>query len=172
MEHRKKSLALLNPKDAGVNPDSIGHLEQEHRALVRCLAKLQVGTGEEIARLTRALATAQAQTLRLRAELIRMRTAVLWGMPGLAVTPTAPRSRHRMAAGGPDTTGKSAPVVEPMAREAQTVICRTGCAGHGHPWRDDKGHCLRSGDPCDAQGETAMPADKREMARVPDLPAR
>ena len=65
-----------------------------------------------------------------------LRTSVFWGLGATAVLrrtrPPAVRSR---------------PPVEASAREAQAVICQTGCLSHGEYWRVQD-HCQRTGKTC------------------------
>jgi hypothetical protein len=92
----------------------------------------------------------EADNLRLRAALIRSRTAVLWGLPPVPLSVPTRRPLPRSAP----------PLVEHQWREAQAVICQTACAGHAHPWRDDKGQCQRSGQACDRAPEPANKAQR------------
>jgi len=105
-------------------------LAQEHGVLMRQIGGLQ-------SRCTELL------HLRLRAELVLLRTSVFWGLGAAAVL------RRRSPA------VRSRPPVEAGAREAQAVICQTGCVGHAHPWMDAEGQCRRSGQACDRVGDDA-----------------
>lgn len=116
-------------------------LSDEHGALLQQVATLQRGLGDQIVDQARRLSALEADNLRLRAELVRSRTAVLWGLQVAAVT-TPPR-RQAPRRGAP---------VESLWREAQAVICQTGCAGHAHPWLDQQGQCRRTGEMCQPQG--------------------
>ncbi len=116
-------------------------VSQEHGALVRQLAVLQARLGDQLAWHASRLCLLEAENLRLRAELVRTRTAVLWGLHVAAVT-TPPR---RCAA------IRSPVLVERRWAAAQAVICQTGCEGHGHPWLDEQGQCRRTGELCQSQ---------------------
>lgn len=103
-------------------------LVREHGALIRQLGALQRWVGD----LLRTHADLQGHNIRLRAELVLLRSASYWG---LDVVPRVP------------VRAVAAPMQTPWP-EAQAVICRTGCVGHAHPWRDDAGQCRRTGQPC------------------------
>ena len=121
--------------------DVVGEtLCREHAAMARRLGVLQQRLGDQLVEQHERLNRLERDNVRLRAELVRMRTAVLWGLHMAAVT--TPRRR---AAAGP----QRAPL--PVEREwdaAQAVICQTGCSGHGHPWLEEGGHCRRTGAAC------------------------
>jgi len=79
----------------------------------------------------------EAQNLRLRAELVVLRTGVLWGLgTGAVVRRARPPARDNHA-------------FDPVLRAAQAVICQTGCVGHAHPWLEADGQCRRSGQACE-----------------------
>lgn len=104
----------------------------EHGVLMRQIGGLQRRATEQWQAL-------QAENLRLRAELVILRTSVLWG---LGVHPVMRRQ----------STNRATPRMGMIAhgtQGAQVVICQTGCAGHAHPWLSDDGQCLRSGHACD-----------------------
>lgn len=123
-------------------------LSEEHGVLVRRLAQLQQRVGEQLQAGARREALLEADNLRLRAELIRMKTSVAWGLRGAAmVAPPPPRLRVVN------------PGTAPGLEAAQAVICQTGCAGHAHPWLDPDGQCRRTGRSCELTGvETAADA--------------
>jgi hypothetical protein len=113
-------------------------LAAEHGVLMRQIGGLQRRSSD----LMRAFAVREdallRENLRLRAELVLLRTRVLWGLgvagilrrkPAVAVAERTTLDRH--------------------AREAQAVICQTGCVGHAHPWLDADGQCRRSGQVCE-----------------------
>ena len=108
----------------------------EHGVLMRQIGGLQRRSSEQLRAAAAREAALQAENLRLRAELVLLRTSVFWGLGAATVlrrpaAPSAPR--------GYDT----------QAREAQAVICQTGCVGHAHPWLDADGQCRRSGQACE-----------------------
>lgn len=118
-------------------------LSDEHGALLRQMATLQRRVSDQIAEQARRLSILEADNLRLRAELVRSRTAVLWGLQAAAVT--TPRRR---------SVPRERPPVNNQWREAQAVICQTGCAGHASPWLDEQGQCRRTGEVCQPHGST------------------
>lgn len=119
-------------------------LAQEHGVLMRQIGGLQSRCTELLRSSSSRVAALEGENLRLRAELVLLRTSVFWGLGAAAVLrrtrPPAVRSR---------------PPVEASAREAQAVICQTGCVGHAHPWLDAEGQCRRSGQACDRVGDDA-----------------
>lgn len=113
-------------------------LALEHVALVGRLGRLQQRVTEQLQAGASRQAALEAENLRLRCELVRMRTAVAWDLrPAALQSPPVP---------GP---GANAPRVEAEMREAQAVICQTGCVGHAHPWLEPDGQCRRTGQACD-----------------------
>jgi hypothetical protein len=119
-------------------------LVAEHGALMRQIGGLQRRCSDML-RASAARETALVgENLRLRAELVLLRTSVFWGLGAAAVLrrPTAARVADRVA-------------LEAHAREAQAVICQTGCVGHAHPWLEADGQCRRSGQACDRVDVTA-----------------
>lgn len=113
-------------------------LAQEHVALVGRLGRLQQRVTEQLQAGARRQAALEAENLRLRCELVRMRTAVAWDLrPAALQSPPRPGPRG------------VAPRLDAEMREAQAVICQTGCAGHAHPWLEPDGQCRRTGQPCD-----------------------
>lgn len=109
----------------------------EHGIVLRRLARLQQQVGEQLQASARRLAELEARNLRLQAELVRSRSAAVWGLPPLG---RAPAIRSAVAS----------PRVQraPGMREAQAVICQAACVGHAHPWLDD-GQCRQTGRACD-----------------------
>jgi hypothetical protein len=112
-------------------------LEFENGVLMRRLGGIQ----QRISELLRIAAVRkdalECENLRLRAELVTVRTALFWGLPAI-VSPRGPaRTRRLVSPLAPDMT------------HARRVICQTGCVGHAHPWLDDSGHCRQSGQPCE-----------------------
>lgn len=121
-------------------------LSEEHGALLRQMATLQRRVSDHVSQQARRVAALEADNLRLRAELVRSRTALLWGLQ--PASPAVPM--RRLALRQP-----AVPVVERPWREAQAVICQTGCTGHAHIWRDDQGQCRRSGEACQPHSSEA-----------------
>ena len=113
-------------------------LVAEHGALLRRLAQLQQRVGDQLQASARRQAALDGENIRLRGELVRMRTAVAWDLRPAALVPR-------------DATGSRgrAPRIAPGLLEAQAVICQTGCAGHAHPWLEPDGQCRRTGQACD-----------------------
>lgn len=118
---------------------NVQELVVEHRVLMRQIGGLQRRSAEQWQALQVREAALQAENLRLRAELVLLRTSVLWGL-GVA------SMMRRPAAGRP---ARQPAAVASGTGEAQAVICQTGCAGHAHPWLGEQGQCLRSGQACD-----------------------
>lgn len=114
-------------------------LAAEHGTLLRQWARLQQRVSEQLQGAARRQTALESQNLCLRAELVRLRTAEAWGIPATAMARSVTASQAR------------SPVVRADAalREAQAVICQTGCAGHAHPWLDEDGHCRRTGLACE-----------------------
>lgn len=114
-------------------------LAAEHGVLLRQLARLQQRVSEQLQAAARRQTALESQNLRLRSELVRLRTAEAWGIATSALARGASASPARP------------PVVraDPTLRDAQAVICRTGCAGHAHPWLEEDGHCRRTGSVCE-----------------------
>lgn len=110
----------------------------EHRVLMRQIGGLQRRSSEQLQASAARETALLADNLRLRAELVLLRTAVLWGLGAAVVLrrPALPRSTRK-------------PNFDAEAREAQSVICQTGCVGHAHPWLDADGQCRRSGQICE-----------------------
>lgn len=118
-------------------------LAQEHGVLMRQIGGLQSRCTELLRSSSSRVAALEGENLRLRAELVLLRTSVFWGVGAATVL------RRRSPA------VRSRPPVEAGAREAQAVICQTGCVGHAHPWLDAEGQCRRSGQACDRVGDDA-----------------
>lgn len=114
----------------------------EHGVLMRQIGGLQRRSSEQRQASAAREAALLADNLRLRAELVLLRTAVFWGLSAAVVLrrPALPRPAGR-------------PNYATEAREAQTVICQTGCVGHAHPWLEADGQCRRSGQVCE-RGDT------------------
>ena len=125
---------------------AVRELLREHGALLRQLGGLQRRMGE-VQRAERERARElEAQNLRLRAELVVLRTGVLWGLgTGAVVRRARPPARDSHA-------------FDPALRAAQAVICQTGCVGHAHPWLEADGQCRRSGQACERPVDEAYEA--------------
>ena len=134
------SLAGLVPRHDNA---AVRELLREHGALLRQLGGLQRRMGE-VQRIERARTRElEAQNLRLHAELVVLRTGVLWGLgAGAVVRRERPLARDSHA-------------FDPALRAAQAVICQTGCVGHAHPWLEADGQCRRSGQACERPLEEA-----------------
>lgn len=120
----------------------VASLFREHGAMARQLAGLQQRVGDLLRAHARRIAALEADNLRLRAELVLIRTSLLWGL-----------GSARLAQ--PRRYGLATAVATEMPL-AQAVICQTGCAGHAHPWRDDEGQCRRTGQACEPPALTAF----------------
>lgn len=111
----------------------------EHGVLVRYWAQLQQTMTETVHENGRTVAALEADVIRLRGQLLVARTQLFWGING---APLAARTRQHRAPVPLSPTPSTWPQVD-------AVLCRTGCAGHAHPWRDQQGRCSRSGEPCE-----------------------
>jgi hypothetical protein len=124
-----------------IRRDAPQELVIEHGVLLRQIGGLQRRSSELQQAAAVREATLQAENLRLRAELVLLRTSVFWGLGAATV-------KRRPAAARPPIPSDHAH----QAPEAQAVICQTGCVGHAHPWLESDGQCRRSGQPCERQG--------------------
>lgn len=118
---------------------NVQDLVTEHRVMMRQIGGLQRRSAEQWQAMRAREDALLAENMRLRAELVLLRTSVLWG---LGITGWV----RRAAVGRPLPRPAS---VAPGTRAAQVVLCQTACVGHAHPWLDDEGLCLRSGQSCD-----------------------
>lgn len=123
----------------------IRELVTEHGTLLRRLAQLQQRVSDQLQTAERRQRDLEADNIRLRAELVRVRTALFWGLRPAALARRAVPARRR----------EEGDVPEGMS-EAQDVICQTGCVGHAHPWLGEDGQCLRSGQACERLAEDAQ----------------
>ncbi|WP_310563986.1 hypothetical protein [Hydrogenophaga sp.] len=129
--HTRPTTRTLQPRAAAPSHELVA----EHGVLMRQIGGLQ-RRSSELLRASSARETALvAENLRLRAELVLLRTSVFWGLGAATVL-------RRPVAARP-------PAVDAGAREAQAVICQTGCVGHAHPWLEADGQCRRSGQACE-----------------------
>ena len=119
----------------------------EHEAVLRHWGRLQRQMDDVLRVAVAREAALAGENLRLRAELVLLRTSVLWGL-GHAQMHRSPRHPRAVPT-----------LLEPGSREAQAVICQTGCVGHAHPWLGADGQCRRSGRACEplAAGVGATP---------------
>ena len=144
-------------------------LVSEHGALTRLLGGLQRRMGELLRSHALQVRALEGEILRLRGQLVVARTGLLWGLPRgrrLAGTLTLrPATTTRPPAGA------AAPALapDPALREANAVICQTGCVGHAHPWLELDGQCRRTGQACELRGE---PSESPQMPQMPDVPER
>lgn len=113
-------------------------ISREHSALLRHIGQLQQRISTQLHNAAQYQRQLESDNLRLRADLMILRTAAVWGMGDAARLQSA-HARRR----------STAPVNDPALREAHGVICQTGCVGHAHPWLDASGQCLRSGQACE-----------------------
>ena len=129
-------------------PELVTELSAEHGVLVRRLAQLQQRVGEQLQASARHASRLEAENLRLRAALIRMKTSVAWNLRGAAMQSPPPPKRRAVD-----------PVAAPGLEAAHAVICQTGCAGHAHPWLEADGQCRRTGRSCELSGGVEAAAD-------------
>lgn len=108
----------------------------EHGVLVRHWAHLQQSVTETVQKNGLTVASLEAEVVRLRGHLLVARTQLFWGIGGAPLTAT--KSHHAPAPSSP------APSSWP---QVDAVLCRTGCAGHAHPWRDEQGRCTAMENP-------------------------
>jgi len=113
-------------------------LSREHGALLRQIGGLQHRVSAELQTGARVQRQLEIENLRLRAELVILRTAVAWDLGRVALSRSAQ----------PRIPPAQAPR-DPALGDAHRVICQTGCVGHAHPWLDAAGQCARSGQACD-----------------------
>jgi hypothetical protein len=133
-----------SPPATPPGPRAADGLAAEHGALLRQIGALQRRCSEQWRAAAAAQATLEGANLRLRAELMLLRTGMYWGLGAATVLrrpahPRQPAPAHYAA----------------EAPEAQAVICQTGCVGHAHPWLAADGQCQRSGQPCERQARQA-----------------
>ncbi|MBD3892698.1 hypothetical protein [Hydrogenophaga sp.] len=118
-------------------------LVAEHAALARQIGGLQRQVGAQLQHSAQRIDTLETQLLQLRAQLLITRSSVLWGL-GLGL---AGRLASRAAAASAARPRAS----QSSWSQASQVICQTGCVGHAHPWLQDDGLCLRTGQACEQQ---------------------
>lgn len=135
-------------------------LVREHGLLLRQLAGLQQGVGEQLQTQARHITGLEGEVLRLRAQLITARTCLLWGLPHEGLARVKPRRRPAVDALN-DTT----------LTQAHDVICQTGCVGHAHPWLEADGQCRRTGVACKPLNVMADAVDRSLAPAVSDRAA-
>jgi len=117
-------------------PRHVAPLVDEHATLCRQLGGLQRRVSALLLQHENEIRRLDRETVRLRAQLLVARTALLWGLPRSV---TQPRPEPRRPAPEPP------PPTWPETRE---VLCQVACTGHAHPWLDAQGHCSRDGQVC------------------------
>lgn len=122
-------------------------LAREHGVLLRQLGGLQRRCSELLRSSASRVAALESDNLRLRAELVLLRTALAWGLGAAAFSRPAQAQRRSAS-----TTR------DPALREAQAVLCQTACVGHAHPWLEADGQCRLHGQACERLGEEVVPA--------------
>lgn len=131
-------------------------LVSEHGALTRLLAGLQHRMGELLRAHALQVQALEGEILRLRGQLVVARTGLLWGLPrGRRLAGTL-ALRPATATRPPATAAAPAPAL----REANAVICQTGCVGHAHPWLEVDGQCRRTGQACELLSEPSASPER------------
>ena len=130
---------------------------REHGLLLRQLARLQQGAGEQMQAQARRINALEGDVLRLRAQLIVARTCLLWGLPHEGLARVRPLRRPVVAA-----------LNDPEWAQAHAVICQTGCVGHAHPWLEADGQCRRTGVACKPLNGIADAVDRSLASAVSD----
>jgi hypothetical protein len=136
-------------------------IQREHGALIRQMAGLQTRVSQQLQDMARQVVDLERALMATRAQLVVVRTALLWGL-----------KREGLSWPGADRFRPMPPTPTPARRpmhEANAVICQTGCVGHAHPWLEADGQCRRTGHPCDLVGnsKTAHKADDWFDPRTP-----
>ncbi|GLS16942.1 hypothetical protein GCM10007935_43910 [Hydrogenophaga electricum] len=130
-------------------------LVHEHGVMLRQMAGLQQRVSAHCQAQAVRVAALESLNLRLQAELVLLRTAIFWGL-GAGAVMRRPPVRHRLPAHPAEAM-----------REAQAVICQTGCVGHAHPWLQADGQCSRTGQACDQLETSAVaPAEAPRAAGI------
>lgn len=117
-------------------------LVREHGVLLRQIGALQRRCTELLRSSASRIAALEADNLRLRAELVLLRTALAWGLGAAALSRAAKVQRR-----------PTPPSRDPALREAQAVLCQTACVGHAHPWLAADGQCRLHGQACERVGD-------------------
>lgn len=133
-------LQHTHPATAGV--------AQEHAMLVRHMGKLQASVSALLADKEAQLQALGGEVLRLRAQLLMARTAVLWGLTPCTARASNPPSAQRATSERRDASDPTD--LENLA-SARQLVCQTGCVGHAHHWLTAEGRCQLSGQTCERQ---------------------
>lgn len=131
------SAAIALPADHPTGEDSARWIAQEHAVLVRRLARLQKQISQLVLNHEAQLQHWQQQLMRQSILLMLERTRGDWGLSGQVA--------RRL------TTGDRQVAHTLAHAAADALICRTGCAGDGHHWRD--------GEVCRLSGQACVAAD-------------
>jgi len=133
-------------------------LMQEHLLWLRHCAQAQQRVSASVAQMAAHIEALEAKVLRLRAQAVCSRSAVLWGIGGVRLPDaTPPQSAPALRLAAP-VAEPAEPVSAPVAARrvaavqwplADEVLCQTGCVGHAHHWLEDDGHCQRKGRECE-----------------------
>jgi hypothetical protein len=159
-----------------VTAEDFDQLLQEHAAVLRAHGEVQGRCTEQIRAQAREIARLEAETMRLRMELVKRETALAWAredraaleqaIPGLPKRTALVRQvealqarvhelsdeLHRrdvlrsFAPAPPSQVDDLLDLEEDLAA-ADLVICQTGCMSHGAYWRVQD-HCKRTGKAC------------------------
>jgi hypothetical protein len=145
-------------------------MQREHGVLIRQLGGLQTRVSLQMQACYQQVDDLERALMDARAQLLMVRTALLWGLgrESLTWTSTGKNPLQRRVAQPDLTTGHLIP--------SDGVICQTGCVGHAHPWLEPDGQCRRTGQSCErlaGDPGPARPEDGPQQARSgagPDLP--
>lgn len=110
-------------------------LQDYGRVQARCSEQMRT-LAEKVRQQAQEIELLRAQSMRLRAEVIRRDTALAWAKADLQALQQA-----ETGAGG------STDALESSLHAADLVICQTGCLSHGEFWRVQD-HCKRTGKTC------------------------
>lgn len=118
-------------------------MQREHGVLIRQMAGMQTRVSQQMQAYARQVDDLEHALLGTRAQLLLVRTAVLWGLEreGLVWSSSEKNPLQRQV-------GRNDCQTRPL-NEADTVICQTGCVGHAHPWLEADGQCRRTGQSCE-----------------------
>ena len=147
--------------------DDIDHVMQEHGALLRYYAQVQQRCSAQIQNQFNEIQQLQGQILRMRAQLVVLQSALAWECPRPpalhAYTAQSPANQSAVAHAELESI-ENAPAGSELERlghslrEADLVICQTGCISHGAFWRLAN-HCKRT-------GKTCVLADQPDALRI------
>lgn len=157
---------------------------QEHAVLLRAYARAQVHCSRLLAEQADRIAQLEAQLVRLRGALVRRTTAAALERERAVLCIGADDeavvlARQLVGATGgrllqrtPEALEQDDPdAFEASLREADLVICQTGCVSHGGWWRVQD-HCRRTGTPCVMVGTTAAQPVQWRGRRTEPAPDR